>query len=113
MKKSITAPLCSALVIPGLGQILNQQIRKGLILLGLVFLLFVAGAVKLTFIITSLAPGFDLAEASQAAASLSRGDLLLMAGFLIAFAVLWVYSVVDAFWVAFQVERSSAQKLAE
>jgi hypothetical protein len=112
MKKSIAAPLCSALVIPGLGQILNQQIRKGLILLGLVFLLFVAAAVKLAFIITSLAPGSDPAEASQAAA-LSRGDLLLMAGFLIAFAVLWAYSVVDAFWVAFQVERSSAQKVAE
>jgi len=44
--------LCSGLVIPGLGQILNQQIAKGLILLGLVFLLFVAGALKFAFIIT-------------------------------------------------------------
>jgi len=109
MKKSITAPLCSGLVIPGLGQILNQQIRKGLILLGLVFLLFVAGAMKLAFIITSLTRVPALAENSQTAA-VSRGDLFLMAGILGAFAVLWVYSVVDAFWVAFQAERSHRGK---
>jgi len=109
MKKSITAPLCSGLVIPGLGQILNQQIAKGLILLGLVFLLFVAGALKFAFIITSLTRVPDLAENSQTAA-VSRGDLFLMAGILGAFAVLWLYSVVDAFWVAYQAERSALEK---
>jgi TM2 domain-containing membrane protein YozV len=109
MKKSISAPLCSGLVIPGLGQILNQQIRKGLILLGLVFLLFVTAAVKLAFMITSLTRGSDLAEASQTA-SLSTGDLFLMAGIFVAFAILWVYAVVDAFWVAFRAERSDREK---
>jgi flagellar biosynthesis protein FlhB len=109
MKKSITAPLCSGLVIPGLGQILNQQIGKGLILLGSVFLLFVAGAVKLAFIITSLSRFRDLTETPQTAA-FSRGDLFFMAGILGVFAILWVYSVVDAFWVAFQAERSAREK---
>jgi len=105
MKKWITAPLCSGLVIPGLGQILNQQIRKGLILLGLVFLVFVAGAVKLAFIISSMAHAPDL-SATSLQAVLSEGDLGWMAGILAAFAVLWVYAVVDAFWVAFRSERS-------
>jgi TM2 domain-containing membrane protein YozV len=109
MKKSIAAPLCSGLVVPGLGQILNQQFRKGLIILGLVFVLFVAGAVKLAFLINSLTRVRDLAEISQTAA-LSRGDLFLVAGIAAAFLILWVYSVVDAFWVAFQAERSDREK---
>jgi len=110
MKKSIAAPLCSGLVIPGLGQILNQQIRKGVILLGSVFLLFVAGAVKLAFIITSADPSPDLVNTFPAGV-LGESDLLFMAALLAAFAVLWVYSVVDAFRVAFLAERSSAEKV--
>jgi TM2 domain-containing membrane protein YozV len=109
MKKSIAAPLCSGLVVPGLGQILNQQFRKGLIILGLVFVLFVAGAVKLAFLINSLTRVSDLAETSQTAA-FSRGDLFLIAGIAAAFLILWIYSAVDAFWVAFQAERSDRQK---
>jgi len=105
MKKSITAPLCSGLVVPGLGQIVNGQLKKGLIILGLVFLLFISGAVKLAFIVNSLTRVSDLAEASQAAA-FSTEDLFLMAGIALAFLILWVYSVVDAFWVAFRAERS-------
>ena len=109
MKKSITAPLCSGLLIPGLGQILNQEMKKGLILMGLVFLVFVAGTVKLAFIIKSMTSPLDLEETSHLA-QLSGGDLLFMAGILGAFAIVWVYSVVDAFWVAFQSERSVGAK---
>jgi hypothetical protein len=109
MKKSIAAPLCSGLVIPGLGQILNQQIRKGLILLGLVFILFVAGVVKLAFIIHSMANPLDLSEPSHLV-QLRGGDLLFMTGILGAFAMVWVFSVLDAFWVAFQAERSLGAK---
>jgi hypothetical protein len=106
MKKSIAAPLCSGLVIPGLGQIINRQIKKGLILLGLVFVLFIAGAVKFAFIITSLTAAHDLQEASQKLI-VNGTDLSIFAGIAIAFLVLWIYSVVDAFWVAFQSERSA------
>lgn len=109
MRKSIVAPLCSGLVIPGLGQILNQQLRKGLILLGLVFLLFVAGAVKLAFIMKAMAGGPELGEASPQAA-VGPGDFYFLAGILGAFAILWVYAVADAFWVAFQSERSLGDK---
>ena len=109
MKKTIVAPLCSGLVIPGLGQILNQQIRKGVLLLGLVFLLFVAGAVKLAFTISSVTRRPDLAETSQGAMA-GGGDLLFVAGIIAAFAILWVYSVADAFWVARHSERLAGNK---
>jgi TM2 domain-containing membrane protein YozV len=91
MKKFITAPLCSGLVIPGLGQILNQQITKGLILLGGVFVLFVAGVVKLALIIKSMTHALDLAEVPHLT-QFSRGDLLFMRGLLAASAMVWVYS---------------------
>ena len=55
MKKYILSPLCSALVIPGLGQIINHNLRKGVIILSIVFLLFLGGTVKLAFIIHALA----------------------------------------------------------
>jgi len=110
MKKAIAAALCSGLVIPGLGQIVNQQIRKGVVLLGLVFLLFVTAAVKLAFIIPSLTKTSDLLEASKAA-TFGGGDLLSMAALLLGFAILWVYSVVDAFRVALRSERSRGEKI--
>jgi TM2 domain-containing membrane protein YozV len=106
MKKSIAAPLCSGLVIPGLGQILNRQIRKGLILLGLVFVLFIAGAVKFAFLISSITAALDLQEVSQKLI-VNGSDLFILAGIALAFLILWIYSVVDAFWVAFQSERSA------
>ena len=112
MKKSIAAPLCSGLVIPGLGQILNRQIREGVLLMGLVFILFVAGAVKLAFIITSVTRQTDLAGIFQETA-VGEGDLLFVAGIVAAFAILWVYSVVDAFWVALRSERSAGAKPCE
>jgi hypothetical protein len=106
MKKFIAAPLCSGLVVPGLGQILNRQVKKGLMLLGLVFVLFIAGAVKFAFIITSITAAHDLAEVSQKA--VVRGsDLFVMAGIAVAFVIVWIYSVADAFWVAFRSERSA------
>ena len=54
MKKYILSPICSALVIPGMGQILNSQIKKGVVLLASVFLIFISGTIKLALIISSL-----------------------------------------------------------
>jgi TM2 domain-containing membrane protein YozV len=110
VKKSIVAPLCSGLVIPGLGQILNQQIRKGVLLLASVFLLFVAGVVKLALIINVVTRQPDLAGSTQGPTTVGEGDLLFVGGIVAVFAVLWVYSVADAFWVAFRSERSAGSK---
>ena len=52
MKKALISPLCSALVIPGLGQIINQNLKKGVSILLSVFLLFIAITFKLWQIIS-------------------------------------------------------------
>jgi hypothetical protein len=100
MKKSILSPLCSAFVIPGLGQIINRDLKKGLFILGVVFLLFVGGAVKLAFIIKSLATHPEITRHQPGAIMerLQRMDFSPLLVLIIAFAVVWFYSVLDAFW---------------
>lgn len=93
MRKYLLAPLCSALIIPGLGQVVNQELKKGVLLLAAVFLLLVLAAVYLFFTVEAL-----LSQPTSAPLSLSRlldrSELILILG---AFGVIWVYSVVDAF----------------
>ena len=99
MKKAIISSLCSALVIPGLGQILNHEVKKGLLLLSAVFLLFVGGCIKLAFIITSImastsSTGVDPQKMLQAIKAEHHGSLWILAAL---FAMIWIYSVIDAF----------------
>jgi uncharacterized metal-binding protein len=111
MKKYILSPLCSGLVVPGLGQILNKEIKKGLLILCAVFIIFVMGVVKLVFVIKSLlnqSPTADpmvLMESVKAEHFLS---LWILAGL---FAVIWLYSVVDAFLAARRLESRKREKL--
>jgi hypothetical protein len=93
MKRYLLAPLCSAFIIPGLGQVINQELKKGAILLGAVFLLLILAVVQLFFIAESLLrqPGSEPLSPSR----LFEGvELVLILG---AFGVLWLYSVLDAF----------------
>ncbi len=46
MKDYIKAPLLSGLVLPGLGQVVNQQIIKGLVLMALITVIFLTLLVK-------------------------------------------------------------------
>jgi hypothetical protein len=99
MKKAILSSLCSAFVIPGLGQILNHEIKKGLLLLSAVFILFVGGCIKLAFIITSImartsSMGGDPQRFLQAIEAENLGSLWILVAL---FALIWVYSVIDAF----------------
>ena len=99
MKKAIFSSLCSAFVIPGLGQILNHEVKKGLFLLSAVFILFVGGCIKLAFIITSItastsSTGVDPQRFLQAIEAENLGSLWLL---VVLFAVIWIYSVIDAF----------------
>ena len=106
MKKSILAPLCSALIIPGLGQIINQEIRKGGLILGAVFLVFVAASVKLVFILKAL-----VSQSGNAPVSfriLERVDLLVIIAI---FFVIWLYSVLDAFLRARDLEKQSGREV--
>ena len=99
MKKAILSSLCSAFVIPGLGQILNHEIKKGLILLSAVFILFVGGCIKLAFIVTSImdspsSMGGDPQKFLQAIEAENLGSFWILVAL---FAVVWIYSVIDAF----------------
>ena len=98
MKKAILSPLSSAFVIPGLGQIINQQLKKGACILAGTFILFIAALLELYRIIRAAmeaesmhpsAPGFITER-------LRAEDFSALWVLLGAFALLWFYSVVDA-----------------
>jgi uncharacterized BrkB/YihY/UPF0761 family membrane protein len=106
MKKSILAPLCSALIIPGLGQIVNQEIRKGCLILGAVFLVFVAASVNLVFILKAMVSQSGKAPVSYQI--LERVDLLIIIG---TFFLIWLYSVLDAFLRARDLEEQRGKEV--
>jgi hypothetical protein len=101
MKKYVLSTLCSALVIPGLGQIINRNLKKGLIILGAIFVLFVGATVKLAFIISSLSrqPRPVRNGTQDIMERLQGEDLSSLWLLAVAFAIIWIYSVMDAFWV--------------
>ncbi len=100
MKKAILAPILSAFVIPGLGQIINRRPVKGLISLFLVMIFFVGGLLSLSkaledSVASQPATGNTTYSFSQA---LADADLTLPLCFVGALALLWLLSVIDAFW---------------
>jgi len=110
MKKAILSSLCSAFVIPGLGQIINHEIKKGLLLLGAMFILFVVGCIKLAFLINSVAAsassmGADTQSFLQAIREENLGLLWILVAL---FAVIWLYSVIDAFISGRRLEAKKA-----
>ena len=112
MKKYILSPLCSALVIPGLGQIINQNLKKGLIILSVVFLLFVSFIIRLVFIIQSLAyqAKFSRLNSADIMERLKGEDLSFILYLGIAFAIIWIYAVLDAFREGKKIERQEGKK---
>jgi hypothetical protein len=99
MKRSILSPLCSALIIPGLGQVINHHYKKGLIILAIAFILFIAGTVKLAMMINSLIGGLgiDRLDSEVIMQRLQAEDISGLTFLLIAFGIVWLYSVLDAF----------------
>ena len=99
MKKAILSPLCSALVIPGLGQIINQHLKKGSCILFALIVLLVAGIVILSRLINAI----QKAEMINPSHSPYITDRLRAAGFsafwhlIVAFGLIWLYSVLDAY----------------
>ncbi len=106
MKKAILSPLCSGLVIPGLGQVINQQLKKGICVLILVFFLFVAALVELYLIISKV---FETKAGTSGTVAfmdkLAAQNLSLLWYLLIAFAILWFYSVLDAYMTGKKLDR--------
>jgi hypothetical protein len=107
MKKAALSPLCSAFVIPGLGQVLNQHLRKGVFILATVFVLFVAAIVKLYQIVNTLfiSAGADNRGSLSVVNRIETEDLTVLWLLLAAFATLWLYSIIDAFLGGRKIDR--------
>ena len=103
MKRRIISPLCSAFIIPGLGQVINHQIKKGLILLAAVFFLFIAGIVKLALIINSLllSPQAGPIEQENVIENLLKEDFSVLHILIVAFLIIWLYYVITLFTLCF------------
>jgi len=99
MKKAVLAPLCSALVIPGLGQVINQHIKKGVILLAVDFVLIIVFTIEM-YQVLSAVMGTGVLNRDEPEMIMERfmaGDHTSLIFLLVAFGVLWIYSIVDAF----------------
>ncbi len=107
MKKYILASLCSLFIVPGLGQIINQNLKKGLCILSVVFILFVAGTIKLFFVLRSVLTHANAGRLNTGsiAEQLQGKDLVVLWVLLGLFAVVWIYSVLDAFWTGKRMEN--------
>jgi len=99
MKKAVVSPLCSGLVIPGLGQIINQDLKKGIIILAAVFLLFVMGIIKLVYLINAVfrTGSVDLSDPEMIMAKLRAEDPSMLWFMAAVFVIIWFFSVVDAY----------------
>lgn len=107
MRKYILSPICSAFVAPGTGQILNQDLVKGLVLLGTVFILIIGSVIYVVLTLKSvfqkIPPGSSSLE--KVLEMFMQQDLRVLGYFIMAFACIWVYSVADAFWVGLKIEK--------
>ena len=107
MKKAILSPLCSALVIPGLGQVVNQHIKKSVLILSGVFVLFVAFVYRLYEIINAVMKDrtINLGDPDAIIDRLKLEDPSALFFLFIAFVILWAYSVLDAFLAGRKIDR--------
>jgi hypothetical protein len=99
MKKYVLSTLCSAFVVPGMGQILNRDLKKGGILMGSVFVLIVAAAVKVALIVKHMVEAGKI-RPDHSATILERldgEDFSALWVLVIAFTLIWLYSVADAY----------------
>ena len=114
MRKSLKSALCSALVVPGLGQVINGDLKKGGLILAGVFVLFVAGVVKLYQLIRDLMNAGEThgSESGPMAEALGRQDFFVLWLLAAAFVLLWLYSVVDAYLTGRKIDRKGEGDLS-
>ncbi len=107
MKKAFLSPLCSALIIPGLGQVINHHLKKGGAILGAVFVLFIAAVVRLYQIISAIVSKADTLppDPFTIMEKVKAEDLYLLQLITVVFGLLWLYSVVDAFLAGRKLDR--------
>lgn len=114
MKKAILSPLCSAFVVPGMGQLLNQHLKKGGLMLAAVFILMVLFVVRIFQMIVSVLEADTGLGANPTALLdkiLAKNPFFLYVVFVI-LGILWVYSVIDAWWGGMKQDRQDEGKKA-
>ncbi len=111
MKNAFVSLLCSALVIPGLGQILNQQLKKGSCILLVVLFLFVWGAIALYDLFKSVFTTTQITGSGGETVidRFREQDLSTLCIILGAFVAVWLFSVLDAFWAGRKIDRDLEQ----
>ena len=104
MKRIILAPLLSAFVLPGLGQVVNRQFRKAGLLIAAVSLLFLALFFKMLYDLNKVLLSLPLETFeknphpfSLVAQALSQQDNGLLRVLILLLTGVWAYGVWDAF----------------
>lgn len=104
MKRTLLAPLLSALVLPGLGQVINGELRKAGLLIATVSLLFLALFFKVLFDLNKVftahlgdPSGSSAPSLPQVAQTLSGGDKKVLFLLLGLFIGIWIYGIWDAY----------------
>ncbi len=117
MRQSILAPLCSAIVLPGLGQILNRQFAKGLILVAMITILFLAILVKLMLDISAvmgevIGPDLTFGPSKLAllVSKLRARDMTVLYLFVGGAVVVWAFSIFDAYLVGRRYQPPSGEE---
>ena len=109
MKQYILSPVCSAFVVPGLGQVLNHNLKKGGIILGIILILIVNATIQIALILKTIFKEMEpgLYPLEKYLERIMQEDLSFLFFLVVAFAVIWVYSVADAFWVGLKIEKQA------
>jgi TM2 domain-containing membrane protein YozV len=115
MKRTILAPLLSAFVLPGLGQVINRQVRKAVLFMASIFILFLGLVIKLVYDLNKVIFSLPVEVLEKnphpfsiIARALSRRDKSLVIVLVLLLTALWVYSVWDAFSVARKSEKAGS-----
>lgn len=101
MKNIMLAVLLSAFVWPGAGQVYNKEFAKGLVLIGLTFLMvmsFMLGAMNQLGGLAEFGKSgvLDFSAASKLTEAVARLNPGLVRTFNLLMSLTWVYAVVDA-----------------
>ena len=104
MRQSILAPLCSAFILPGLGQVLNRQVLKGFALICATTGLFFALIFKLLLDLSAVmgdVMGADFSLGADKIPLILQGmrqrDMTIVYILAALGGALWAYSIIDAY----------------
>ena len=108
MKKAVLSPLCSGLIVPGMGQIMNQQVMKGLSLMAAVFVLLVSATVNIFLIMDDIFQQGNLEIINPQAVMevLDSKDFTATGIIVILSMAVWLYSIIDALINGIRLDKS-------